>query len=240
VTAEEKKDPVNAGHSDRVAQLSEWVAEALGMGHKEIQDVRTAGMLHDIGKVVVPASYLRPRRTLEDEDFAVVASHAAAGVELVRGIEFLGGALDGIAHHHERYDGQGYPSSLEGRDIPHVARIVAVADMFDALTTPRAYRPPLTVSEALLVMQERSGSHFDPAIVEALEKVLARHPWEVEQGRPGESTTGAVALDHDEPEVSDRLSARPDLRAKIAASSGPGLEHVKRADALAPVAPVSR
>ena len=214
VTAEEKKDPTNAGHSQKVAQLSEWLAEALGLGHKEIQDVRTAGMLHDIGKVGVPARYIRARRPLEDEDFVVIAEHAAAGVELVRGIEFLSGSLDGIAHHHERYDGLGYPAGLAGEQIPLVARIVAVADVFDALTTERSYRPALGVEEALQVMRDRAGTHLDPVVVDALGKVLVRHPWQPTP-RPDGSSTLVLALDHDEPEVSDRLALRQDLRERI-------------------------
>jgi putative nucleotidyltransferase with HDIG domain len=201
------------GHSTRVAQLSEWLAEALGLGHKEIQDVRTAGMLHDIGKVGVPARYLRSRKPLEDEDFVVIAEHAGAGVELVRGIEFLSGSLDGIAHHHERYDGLGYPAGLAADEIPLVARIVAVADTFDALTTERSYRAALTVAEAVQVMRDRSGTHLDPVVVEALDKVLARHPWQPTT-RPAD-VAPSLALDHDEPEVSDRLALRRDLRAHI-------------------------
>ncbi|MFC8504710.1 HD-GYP domain-containing protein [Pedococcus sp. NPDC057267] len=214
VTAEEKKDPTNAGHSQKVAQLSEWLAEALGLGHKEIQDVRTAGMLHDIGKVGVPARYIRSRRPLEDEDFVVIAEHAGAGVELVRGIEFLSGSLDGIAHHHERYDGLGYPAGLAGEQIPLVARIVAVADVFDALTTERSYRPALGVEDALQVMRDRAGTHLDPLVVDALGKVLVRHPWQPTP-RPDTSSTASLALDHDEPEVSDRLAVRQDLRERI-------------------------
>ena len=214
VTAEEKKDPLTAGHSAKVAQLSEWLAEALGLGHKEIQDVRTAGMLHDIGKVGVPARYLRSRKPLEDEDYVVVAEHAGAGVELVRGIEFLAGSLDAIAHHHERYDGRGYPAGLAAQEIPLAARIVAVADVFDALTTERSYRPALTVADAVQVMRDRAGTHLDPAVVDALGKVLARHPWEPTT-RTDDPLPTTLALDHDEPEVSDRLAARRDLRARI-------------------------
>ncbi|GAB3444277.1 HD-GYP domain-containing protein [Phycicoccus ginsengisoli] len=214
VVAEEKKDPLTAGHSERVAQLSEWLAESLNLGHKEIQDVRTAGMLHDIGKVGVPARYLRSRKPLEDEDLVVIAEHAGAGVELVQGIEFLSGSLDGIAHHHERYDGLGYPSGLAGEGIPLVARIVAVADSFDALTTERSYRPALDVAEAVQVMRDRAGTHLDPLVVDALGKVLARHPWQPTV-RPAEGASPSLALDHDEPEVSDRLALRRDLRAHI-------------------------
>jgi HD-GYP domain-containing protein (c-di-GMP phosphodiesterase class II) len=215
VTAEETKEPHNAGHSERVAQLCEWLGEMLGLGHKEIQDVRTAGMLHDIGKVGVPSRLLRARTTLTDEEHAVVAGHAVMGVELVRGIDFLAGSVDGIAHHHERFDGRGYPAGLAGEAIPLSARIVGVADVFDCLTTSRPYRPALTVSEALDVLQSRAGTQFDPHVVETLGRVLVRHPWEPLERSEQMLATSGVAWDHDEPEVSDLLAARADLRRRL-------------------------
>jgi putative nucleotidyltransferase with HDIG domain len=215
VTAVERKEPHNVGHSERVARLSEWVAETLGLGHKEIQDVRTAGMLHDVGKVAVPTRLLRPRRALADDDFVVIADHALGGVELVEDIDFLSGSVAGIAHHHERFDGHGYPDGLAGEAIPLSARIVAVADVFDGLTTARAYRTALSTDEALALLTERAGTQFDPHIVEALTKSLARHEWTT-TGRSAELLASAgQAVDHDEPEVSDLLAARPDLRSRI-------------------------
>jgi hypothetical protein len=221
VTAEEKKEPHNAGHSDRVAALSEWLAQALGLGHKEVQDIRTAGMLHDIGKIAVPSRLLRGRLALSDEDLVVVAGHARAGVAVVEGIDFLRGSLDGIAHHHERFDGLGYPAGLRGTDIPLSARIVAVADAFDALTTPRAYRDALPVEEALRVITERAGTQFDPLVCGVLPKVLTRHEWTVREPVPEHLALAGVTIDHDEPEVSDRLAARPELRARIDGAASP-------------------
>jgi HD-GYP domain-containing protein (c-di-GMP phosphodiesterase class II) len=215
VTAVETKEPHNVGHSERVAQLSEWVAEVLGLGHKEIQDVRTAGMLHDVGKVGVPTRLLRTRQPLGDDDLVVIADHALGGVELVEGIDFLSGSVPGIAHHHERFDGRGYPAGLAGEAIPLPARIVAAADVFDCLTSARAYREALSTDEALAVLTQSAGSQFDPQVVEALVKALARHQWTPTQ-RSGELLASAgVALDHDEPEVSDMLAERPDLRSRI-------------------------
>ena len=114
VTAVETKDPHNAGHSERMAQLAEWLAETMGLGHKEIQDVRTAGMLHDIGKVGVPSKAAARPAPLTDDELVVLAEHALSGVELVQGIDFLAGSVDGIAHHHERFDGRGYPAGPDG------------------------------------------------------------------------------------------------------------------------------
>lgn len=215
VTAVETKDPSNSGHSDRTAQLAQWLAETLGLGHKEIQDVRTAAMLHDIGKVCVPSKVLRARQPLTDDELVVLAEHALSAVELVQGIDFVAGSVDGIAHHHERFDGRGYPAGLKGEDIPLTARLVAVADTFDTLTTSRSYRAAISVDAALEVVAARAGTQFDPAVVDALRRVLARHVWAMTERTPEELAGAAVTLDHDEPEVSDLFAQRHDLRAKV-------------------------
>ena len=228
VTAVETKEPHNAGHSERVAQLSEWLAEAMALGHKEIQDIRTAGMLHDIGKVAVPKRLLRATGPLADDELVVVADHALAGVALVQGIDFLAGAVDGIAHHHERYDGQGFPLGLAGEAIPLAARIVSVADAFEALTTTRAYRSALSATDALGVVSRLEGTQFDPHVVESLSKVLARHEWSPRDGVPSSWTAGQAVpvLDHDEPEVSALLAGRPDLRGRLKGAPSMTPHHV--------------
>ena len=216
VTAVEIKEPQSQGHSERVAQLSEWLAESLGLGHKEIQDVRTAGMLHDIGKISVPTPLLRGRRRLTDDELVVVADHARAGVELVSSIDFVAASLDGIAHHHERWDGLGYPAGLSAEQIPLTARIVAVADAFDALTSARSYRDALTVPDALSQVHERAGTHLDPAVVQALGRVVSRHGWQPRQDSSQLLEHAAVATDHDDPEMSDYFAERAELRARVA------------------------
>ena len=215
VTAVETKEPQNQGHSERVARLSEWLAESLGLGHKEIQDVRTAGMLHDIGKVSVPTPLLRGRRKLTDDELVLLADHARAGVELVNDIDFVAGSLEGIAHHHERFDGRGYPAGLAGDQIPLSARIVAVADAFDALTCRRSYREAHTVEEALVVVRERAGTHLDPEVAEALDRVVSRHGWQPTLGADTVLPTTVVATDHDDPEMSDYFAERTDLRLRL-------------------------
>lgn len=215
VTAVETKDPSNAGHSERTAQLAEWLAETLGLGPKEIQDVRTGAMLHDIGMVCVPSRVLRTRQPLGDDGLVTLAKHALSGVELVKGIDFLAGSVSAIAHHHERFDGLGYPAGVAGDAIPLAARIVAVADSFDTLTTSRAYRPALTVPEALAVVQARAEMHLDPDVVEALGRALARHEWTPTDRAVAQAPGLPVILDHDEPEVSDLFAQRADLRARV-------------------------
>ena len=215
VTAVETKEPHNAGHSERVAQLSEWMAEAMGLGHKEIEDIRTAGMLHDVGKVALPTRLLGARQAHTHDDLVTIASHALAGVELVKDVDFLSGSVDGIAHHHERFDGLGYPDGLAGAAIPLAARIVAVADAFECLTSARSYRPALPVDEALAVVRGQGGTQFDPLVVELLLKALARHEWTVTDRTPDELASAGIALDHDEPSVSDHIASTDRLRMRI-------------------------
>ncbi|HEV7146815.1 MAG TPA: HD-GYP domain-containing protein [Pedococcus sp.] len=230
VTAVETKEPHNVGHSERVGQLSEWLAEAIGLGHREIQEIRMAGMLHDVGKVGVPTRLLHPRRELTDAELVLIADHAIGGVDLVQGIDFLGASVDGVAHHHERYDGLGYPAGLAGTAIPLVARIVAVADVFVGLTTQRAYRPAYSVDAALELVRERSGTQFDPQVVEALGRVLARHEWAPTEHTSDALAFAGVALDHDEPEMSDFFANRPDLRGRVRGAP-PLLVHTVRSGA---------
>lgn len=227
VTAAEMKDAHSIGHSGRVAVLCEWIGESLNLRHNELDDVRTAGMLHDIGKLAVHSRILGARTRLEDDQLVSLAEHPRTGVAMLRGIDFLAGSLDGIAHHHERFDGLGYPDGLQGEAIPLLARIIAVADAFDALTTARAYRPAHSTGEALTVIESRGGGQFDPAVVAALTRAIGRHGWTptVPSHLPA-----AQATDHDDPEASDRLAARRDLRDRIAhrreALEGQGREQV--------------
>ncbi len=216
VAAVETKDPANAGHSDRTAQLAEWLAETLGLGHKEIQDVRHRGDAprHRQGLCAHARSCAR-KRELTDDELVVMAEHALSGVDLVRGITFLAGSVDGIAHHHERFDGRGYPVGLAGGEIPIAARIIAVADTFDTLTTSRPYRSALPADAALGVVAERAGSQFDPAVVDALRRALGRREWATTDRSPGVPLDPTAILDHDEPEISDLFALRDDLRARV-------------------------
>jgi len=205
VTAVETKDPYAAGHSARVAQLTEWLSEPLGMGSQEVQDLRFAAMLHDVGKVAVPTRLLRRPRTLTSADLETLTRHPTLGVALVRDIEFLSGSLAGIRHHHERWDGLGYPDSLAGDEIPLISRVIAVADAFDALTTDRAERPALTPAQALKQLEQRRGRQFDPQVVAALATVLERHDWAATTADEDELERSQGYLDHDDPIAWERV-----------------------------------
>ena len=208
--AVEAKDLYTRGHSERVALLCELMAGSLALSHQHTESLRFAGMLHDIGKLAIPTRVLRKVEKLSDADLVSIASHAARGVEMVRGIEFLKGSTEAILHHHERMDGRGYPAGLSGEEIPLLARIIAVADAFDSLTTSRIHRDAHTADEALAELRERAGTQLDPSVVAALERGLARHTWQPTRLEPTLIATAGSAFDHDDPAASDLMAGLAD------------------------------
>ena len=206
VAAVETKDLYTRGHSERVASLCDLMAGSLALSHQETEALRFAGILHDIGKLAFPTRVLRRADQPSDEDLASIATHPERGVEMVRDIEFLSDSTDAILYHHERMDGTGYPSALRGEEIPLLARIIAVADAFDSLTTSRIHRDARTVQEALAELHVRSGTQLDPLIVAALERGLARHDWEPTKLEPTLMVTAGRAFDHDDPASSDLMA----------------------------------
>ena len=189
-----------------MALLCELMAGSLSMSHQETEALRFAGMLHDIGKLAVSTRVLRRADRLSGADLATIATHPARGVEMVRDIEFLEGSMEAILHHHERMDGRGYPAGLRGEEIPLFARVIAVADAFDSLTTSRSHRDAHTVEEAVAELHNRAGAQFDPTIVDALARGLARHVWEPTRLEPGLMATAGRAFDHDDPAASDLMA----------------------------------
>jgi len=221
VTAAETKDPHSVGHSARVAMLVEWLVEPMSLSVQEVSALRFAAMLHDVGKVGLPTRLVRRPGEMTREDLLVLAGHSSQGAELLRGVTFLEDSLQGIRHHHERWDGRGYPDGLVGEDIPVISRIIAVADAFDSLTMDRPSRGALDRDTALLQMRSRSSSHFDPAIVEALVRVLERHTW-VPGVVEDAGLIGSGYFDHDDPRASDlyaRLVADADADADAGANA---------------------
>jgi HD-GYP domain-containing protein (c-di-GMP phosphodiesterase class II) len=177
VQAVDIKDGYTRGHSERVGQASVLIARELGMDERRVEVIRFAGILHDVGKLGVPTRLLRKDGPLTPEERRVIELHPEYGHEITRGISFLGEARSAILHHHERIDGSGYPYGLAGRQIPEPARVVAVADAFDAMTSTRSYSRARPVEVALAELQRCAGTHFDPRMVTALVRVIDREGW---------------------------------------------------------------
>jgi hypothetical protein len=204
--AVETKDLYTRGHSERVSLGSVLIARQLGMREDRVGAIRYAGMLHDVGKLGVPTRVLQKSGQLTQDEFDAIKLHPVRGFEMLRGIDFLNEALAGIIHHHERLDGRGYPMGLKGADIPEFARIIAVADALDAMTSTRSYRAAKSVEEALSEIRASAGTQFDPVMVEAVDLAIARHGWSAhrrddDHEKPvGIASMGEVLLadDHDE------------------------------------------
>ena len=168
--AVEARDAYTGKHAERVTAYGLEIARALQPPLAE-PELEFGFLLHDIGKVAIPDAILYKPSCLTERERALMAQHPVIGAEIVRGIEFLGEAADVVRSHHERWDGGGYPDGLAGEQIPLAARVFAVADVFDALTTDRPYRPasPLRLARQMIVAE--SGTHFDPRVVEAFSSI---------------------------------------------------------------------
>jgi HD superfamily phosphohydrolase YqeK len=197
--AVETKDYYTRGHSERVSRGSAMIAREVGMRGRRVEAIRYAGMLHDVGKLGVPTTVLQKNGALSEEEYAAIKLHPMRGLAIVREIGFLDEALAGIMHHHERMDGRGYPMGLAGDEIPEFARVIAVADAFDAMTSNRSYRGARSIEEAIADLRRWSGTQFDPALVDAFVAALRREGWE--QPRPAAMlpADGMAAQDHDDP-----------------------------------------
>ncbi len=166
------RDTYTAGHTLRVADYCKLLAREMGISEEQINILQKAATLHDIGKIATPDSVLLKPGRLSTLDYDLIKLHASAGYEMLSNITMYRELAVIIRHHHERYDGMGYPDRLKGKDIPPLSRIIVVADSFDAMTTNRIYKPRKEIPEALQELQELSGSQFDPEVVKAASKVL--------------------------------------------------------------------
>jgi len=173
VAAMDARDTYTKGHTGRVAAYSTAIANKMGLSEEMVAEVRLGAILHDIGKIGISDDILRKPTPLEGAEIQCMEAHVTAGAKIVNDAGFLLCALPAILHHHERMDGKGYPEGLQGDSLPLIARIIAVADTFDAMTTNRPYRQGLSRSEALAEIKQHSGSQFDPTVVAAFLTVMA-------------------------------------------------------------------
>jgi HD superfamily phosphohydrolase YqeK len=199
--AVETKDFYTRGHSDRVSRGASMIAHEINMPANRAEAVTFAGMLHDVGKLGVPTKVLQKEGTLTEEEYAAIQLHPMRGLEIVGEIGFLNEALTGIMHHHERMDGRGYPMGFAGDEIPEFAKIIAVADAFDSMTSTRSYRKARSIEEAVAELRKGAGSQFDPKIVDAFISALARgrERWKLQEPAQPRDYEILTSQDHDDP-----------------------------------------
>ena len=170
-SAVEARDAYTGRHAERVAAYGMRLADAYGMRLSDAPEIEFGFLLHDAGKVAVPDAILFKPGRLTPAERLIIEQHPVTGSEIVRDIAFLGTARDVIRHHHERWDGSGYPDKLAGEEIPISARIFAVADTLDALTTNRPYRRASTIAQARVIILQGKGTHFDPDVIDAFKNL---------------------------------------------------------------------
>lgn len=170
--AVEAKDTYTRGHSDRVSEYSVLIGEKLGVSEDEIKTLRIGGLFHDIGKIGIPDSILLKPSKLTDDEYSEIKNHPSIGAHILGSAEIFKNIIPIVKHHHEKYDGKGYPSGLKGEEIPYLARIAAVADTFDAMTSRRSYREAIDLEYVKEEIKRCEGTQFDPQIAEAFLGIL--------------------------------------------------------------------
>ncbi|MFO7904462.1 MAG: HD-GYP domain-containing protein [Planctomycetota bacterium] len=206
VSAVDAKDPYTCGHSERVGLLGKTLGRQLGLDSVERQRLYLAGLLHDVGKIAIRGETLRKPGRLTDEEFSEIKRHPECGWAIVHELDALQHVVGAVIHHHERFDGKGYPDGLPGEAIPLSARILAVADTYDALTSDRPYRQGMPQEKAEAILQSGSGSQWDPRVIEAAFEIMPElieirqnyHPKPVPQRKPApedaKPTEGVAAV----------------------------------------------
>jgi putative nucleotidyltransferase with HDIG domain len=170
----EEKDSMTDGHCDRLGHMAILVGEKLGLLGQSLIDISYAAYLHDLGKIKVSAEILGKQGLLTDEEWVQMKRHPDLGAEMLREKEFLSGAADIVAAHHERFDGSGYPRGLVGEEIPLGARIIAVVDTYDAITSVRPYQDAQAKGDALAEIRAGAGTQFDPKVVDAFIEIITK------------------------------------------------------------------
>ena len=168
----EGRDKYTRGHVDRVTTYSLWMAKALKWSSQHIRMLEFGARLHDVGKIVIPGSVLNKPEPLTDQEWELMKKHTLAGAKMLQEIPHLRGTLPYVLYHHEKWDGTGYPKGLKGKDIPIQGRILALADVYDALTTARPYHEAKSHQEVIEIIAQDTGKHFDPQLVPVFVKIM--------------------------------------------------------------------
>jgi putative nucleotidyltransferase with HDIG domain len=168
----EARDPYTAGHQRKVAELAGAIAEKLELGGEIVEELRTAGLLHDVGKISVPAGILDKPSKLSDVEYELAKTHVNVSYDILKEIPFANGVAHAVLHHHKRLDGSGYPDGPRGDEIVLEARILAVADVVEAMSSHRPYRPALGIEAALEEIDDGAGTRYDQSVAEACTKLF--------------------------------------------------------------------
>lgn len=176
----EAKDTYTRGHSDRVSAYSVLIGKYMGLSEDDLHTLKIGGLFHDIGKIGIPDSILLKEAKLTDEEYSQIKNHPAIGKHILANATIFQDIVPIVFHHHEKFDGRGYPLGLSGENIPLFARIAAVADTFDAMTSKRSYRNALPLDVVIAEIEKCSGSQFDPQIAKVFLEILKNHYHEIE------------------------------------------------------------
>lgn len=179
----EAKDPYTRGHSDRVAEYSELIGKYLNLSEDDLHILKIGGLFHDIGKIGVPDSILLKTSKLTDDEYSEIKNHPSIGSHILSNASLFQDIIPVVKHHHERYDGYGYPGKLVGDNIPFLARITTVADSFDAMTSRRTYRDSMPIDIVKQEIEKNKGTQFDPKIADTFLDILNNHYDQVEEIR---------------------------------------------------------
>jgi len=183
----EARDQYTAGHSRRVMEYSKSIGQCMKLDKQDIEELKRSALLHDIGKIGIPDVILKKEAKLTEEEYAVIKSHSETGAAILKYIKSFKHLVSAVYHHHERFDGEGYPDGVKGTAIPLHARIIAIADTFDAMTSSRSYRKKaLSYRTALSELERSKGIQFDPEITDIFLEILQKSPFYFTQFREPE------------------------------------------------------
>ena len=171
----EAKDTYTRGHSDRVSEISVLIGKKLGLPDQDLKTLQIGGLFHDIGKIGVPDTILQKESKLTDDEYSEIKNHPSIGVHILSNATIFKDIIPIVKHHHERFDGRGYPSQLKGEEIPYLARIAANADSFDAMTSKRSYRDSLPLDVVKEEFRKNRGTQFDPELTDLFLDILENH-----------------------------------------------------------------